>query len=145
MDNIIIDRLVAAHREYKSSYPENTLLAFEKALKLGVAMVEFDLRLSKDKVVIVLHDETLDRTTNGSGKARDHIWDELCSLDAGGWLSKNFRGLKIPCLEELCVLLEPYSDILLNVEIKPAPDAGLLCVGYTNHGKNRQDLRKADV
>jgi glycerophosphoryl diester phosphodiesterase len=110
--------IVAGHRGFKFAYPENTLLAFQKALELGVDMLEFDLRLSKDKVVMVIHDETLERTTNGSGKMSDYRLAELQQLDAGGWYGKQFEGLKIPTFGELCKLLQPYPEVLLNVEIK---------------------------
>jgi glycerophosphoryl diester phosphodiesterase len=115
--------IVAGHRGFKSAYPENTLLAFQKAVELGVEMLEFDLRLSKDKVIMVIHDETLERTTNGSGKISDYTLAELKQLDAGGWFGNVFEGLKIPTFEELCKLLKPYPEVLLNVEIKPSVDA----------------------
>lgn len=115
--------IVAGHRGYKSAYPENTLLAMQKALELGVDMLEFDLRFSKDKVVVVIHDETVDRTTNGSGKVSDHSLAELKRLDAGSWFGSVFEGLKIPTLEELCRLLEADPEVLLNVEVKPSSDA----------------------
>jgi len=115
--------IVAGHRGWKSAYPENTLLAFQEALALGVDMLEFDLRFSKDKVVVVIHDETLDRTTNGSGPVSDYTLAELKRLDAGGWFGKTYEGLKIPALEELCELLAAYPDVLLNVEVKPHPEA----------------------
>ncbi|KFM94283.1 glycerophosphodiester phosphodiesterase [Paenibacillus macerans] len=115
--------MVAGHRGYKSAYPENTLLAFRKALDLGVDMLEFDLRLSKDGVLMVIHDATLDRTTNGTGPVGGHTLEELKKLDAGGWFGREFTGLQIPTLEELIALLASYPDVLLNVEIKPAEDA----------------------
>ncbi|WP_419877590.1 glycerophosphodiester phosphodiesterase family protein [Brevibacillus centrosporus] len=115
--------IVAAHRGWKSAYPENTLLAFQQAIELGADMLEFDLRFSKDRVIMVIHDETVDRTTNGSGKVSDYTMEELKQLDAGGWFGKVYEGLKIPTLEELCDLLASYPDVLLNVEIKPSPDA----------------------
>ncbi len=109
---------IAAHRGYKSRYPENTLLAFREALDLGVDMLEFDLRGSKDGRVVVIHDETVDRTTNGTGPVGDFTLSELKRLDAGGWFGPAFRGLEIPTLEELCALLAGYPDAMLNVEIK---------------------------
>ncbi|GIP37785.1 hypothetical protein J31TS4_10650 [Paenibacillus sp. J31TS4] len=115
--------VVSAHRGYKARYPENTLLAFQKALELEVDMIEFDLRFSKDGEVVVIHDETVDRTTDGTGRVSDMTLEELKRLDAGGWFGKPFEGLKIPTLAELCELLSGYPRILLNVEIKPAPDA----------------------
>ncbi len=115
--------IVAGHRGWKSEYPENTLLSFRKAIELGVDMLEFDLRFSKDKVVMVIHDATVDRTTNGSGKVSDFTSAELKQLDAGGWFGKVYEGLKIPTFEEFCDLMKLYPDVLLNVEIKPSPDA----------------------
>ncbi|WP_028608825.1 glycerophosphodiester phosphodiesterase family protein [Paenibacillus harenae] len=115
--------IVAGHRGYKSEYPENTLLSFRQALNAGVDMIEFDLRLSKDRVLMVIHDETVDRTTDGSGRVGDFTKDELKRLDAGGWLAPEFEGLKIPTFAELCALLAAYPDVLLNVEVKRSPDA----------------------
>lgn len=104
--------MVAAHRGWKSKYPENTLLAFRKALEYGVQMLEFDLRLTKDKVVVVIHDQTVDRTTNGTGKVQDFTLEEIKKLDAG-------QGEEIPTLKELCELITQFPNVLLNVEIKP--------------------------
>lgn len=115
--------IVAGHRGYKSDYPENTLLSFREALKAGVDMIEFDLRLSKDGVLMVIHDETVDRTTNGSGKVGDLTLNELKRLDAGGWFGSEFEGLKIPTFAELCALLEADPHVLLNVEVKRSADA----------------------
>lgn len=115
--------VIAGHRGWKSAYPENTLLAFQEALELGVDMLEFDLQFSKDKVVMVIHDATLDRTTNGSGPVSGYTFAELKRLDAGGWFGKTYEGLKIPALEELCELLTAFPNILLNVEVKPGPEA----------------------
>ncbi|NOU94312.1 glycerophosphodiester phosphodiesterase [Paenibacillus sp. LMG 31456] len=115
--------VVAAHRGLKCDYPENTLLAFQKAMESKVDMLELDLRLSKDGVVMVIHDETLERTTNGSGKVMDYTLAELKQLDAGAWFGPVFEGLKIPTLDELCSLIASYPEILLNVEIKPSPNA----------------------
>ncbi|QRG66801.1 glycerophosphodiester phosphodiesterase family protein [Brevibacillus choshinensis] len=115
--------VVAAHRGWKSAYPENTLLAFQQAMELGADMLEFDLRFSKDRVIMIIHDETVDRTTNGSGKVSDFTMEELKQLDAGGWFGVVYAGIKIPTLEELCDLLADYPHVLLNVEIKSSPDA----------------------
>lgn len=115
--------VVAAHRGWKAAYPENTLLGIKKALELGADMLEFDLRMSKDRVVVVIHDETVDRTTSGTGRVRELTLAELKRLDAGGWFGPEFEGLKIPTFEELCRLLRDFPEVLLNVEIKPSPDA----------------------
>ncbi|MNO26952.1 Glycerophosphoryl diester phosphodiesterase [compost metagenome] len=115
--------MVAGHRGWKSAYPENTLLSFKQALDLGVDMIEFDLHLSKDGVVVVIHDGTVDRTTNGTGEVRSFTASELKQLDAGHWFGPTFEGLEIPTLEELCELLKDYPEVLLNVEIKSSPDS----------------------
>ena len=86
-------------------------------------MLEFDLRLTLDKEVVVIHDATVQRTTSGAGEVRDYTLAELKSLDAGGWFAREFEGLKILTLAELCELLREYPDVLCNVEIKPSPDA----------------------
>ncbi|MCC3375325.1 glycerophosphodiester phosphodiesterase family protein [Cohnella sp. REN36] len=115
--------VVAGHRGYKAAYPENTLLAFDEALKRGVDMLEFDLRMSKDGEVVVIHDETVDRTTDGTGAVGDLKLAELARLDAGGWFGRPFEGLRIPTFGELCELLAAHPDVLLNVEIKSGPRA----------------------
>ncbi|MBB6673633.1 glycerophosphodiester phosphodiesterase family protein [Cohnella nanjingensis] len=115
--------VVAGHRGYKAAYPENTLLAFEEALKRGVDMLEFDLRMSKDGVTVVIHDDTVDRTTDGTGSVNELTLAELKRLDAGGWFGRSFEGLRIPTFAELCELMAAYPDTLLNVEIKPSEQA----------------------
>ncbi|MDH5643984.1 MAG: glycerophosphodiester phosphodiesterase family protein [Gemmatimonadota bacterium] len=83
---ILLDPLacpVIAHRGASGTFPENTLLAFTKALEMGVDAVEFDVRLTRDRVAVVIHDDTVDRTTDGSGAVRDMVLDELADLDAG--------------------------------------------------------------
>lgn len=115
--------LLIAHRGYSSRYPENTLVAFEKALDAGVQMIELDVTLSRDRKLVVIHDETLDRTTNGRGKVRDHSLAELKRLDAGTWFSVRFSGISIPTLEE--VLRMAAGRAAVNIEIKPeAYEAG---------------------
>lgn len=115
--------VVSGHRGYKASYPENTLLAFHEAIKLGVPMLELDLRMTRDGEIAVIHDETVDRTTNGTGEVRDFTLAELQALDAGSWVSPIFAGLKIPSFHEFCKLMLDYPEVLLNVEIKPSPEA----------------------
>lgn len=110
--------LVAGHRGIKTFYPENTLLSFKKALELKVDMIEFDLNLTKDKQIVIIHDNTLERTTNGTGLIHDYALCKIKQMDAGKWFAPEFEGLKIPTLIEFCDLISPYDDLLLNVEIK---------------------------
>ncbi|MBY0123524.1 glycerophosphodiester phosphodiesterase [Bacillus sp. S/N-304-OC-R1] len=109
--------LIFAHRGSKGTHPENTLSAFKEAVRLGVDGIELDVHLTKDGEVVVIHDETVDRTTNGNGKVQDFTLAELQKLDAGSWFSKDFTGEKIPTLNEVLDLLKD-TEIVLNVEIK---------------------------
>ena len=92
------DFINIAHRGASAYTPENTFAAFDKALALGVDNVEFDVHFSADGHIVVIHDDTLDRTTNGSGPVTDQTLDRLRSLDAGEWFSAEFKGQSIPTL-----------------------------------------------
>jgi len=117
----LLERLkppVVAHRGAALHAPENTLASLRKAAALGARWVEFDVKLSRDAVPFLLHDPTVDRTTDGSGRAADMAWADLQRLDAGGWFGAAFRGERLPSLEEtLALLLE--LDLEANLEIKP--------------------------
>ena len=97
-----------AHRGASAYKPENTLASFQKAIDLNVDMIEFDIRLSKDKKIVVIHDETVDRTTNGRGKVRNKDLEQLKLLNAGD-------GESIPTLEEVLTLIG--GRCLINIEI----------------------------
>lgn len=107
-----------AHRGFSGKYPENTMLAFTKAVETGCDGIEFDVHLSADGQVVIIHDEKLDRTTNGSGWVKDHTLAQLQALDA----SATFRGVygvcPIPTLEEYYEMLRPYPQFLTNIELK---------------------------
>ena len=109
-------RLVIAHRGASAAAPPNTLAAFEKAAELGADGVEFDVHLSADGVPVVIHDFTVDATTDGSGRVADLSLDALKQLDAGSHFSPAFAGERIPTLEE--VLTIARHRLLLNVELK---------------------------
>lgn len=109
--------IVFAHRGFSGLYPENTLLAFKKALELGVTGIELDVQLTKDGHIVVIHDEKLERTTNGHGLVVQYTLAELRELDAGSWFSPHQEGLVIPTLEEVLELIENYP-IILNIELK---------------------------
>jgi glycerophosphoryl diester phosphodiesterase len=115
---------VIAHRGFSSRAPENTLAAIREAIAIGADMAEIDVTLTADERVVVIHDETLDRTTNGAGKVADHGFDEIRGLDAGSWFAPQFAGEKVPTLEEILDTVK--GRILLNVEIKSeAVDRGI--------------------
>lgn len=109
--------LAIAHRGASGIAPENTKIAFVMALDLGARAIEFDVQLTRDNVAIVFHDETLERTTNGSGSVADTDFARIGRLDAGSWFSQKYRRVEVPTLEE--VLLSIGKRALLNVELKP--------------------------
>lgn len=120
---------IFAHRGASGYAPENTFSAFDKALALNSDFIELDVQLSKDGKLVVIHDQTVDRTTNGSGRVHDLTFDQLKDLDAGSWFSKNFKGEKIPSLEQVFnryegrigFLIEfKYPDINKGIEKKLA-------------------------
>lgn len=92
--------IVVGHRGNVHHAPENTLPAFEKAIELGATLIEIDIRETRDGVLVVIHDETVDRTTNGSGRVDEMTLAELKALDAGSWFDPDFAGERIPTLEE---------------------------------------------
>lgn len=111
---------IIGHRGAAGYAPENTLEGIHTAADMGVEWVELDVKLTKDEIPIIFHDETLDRTTNGSGNVADKTLEELRELEAGSWFGESFAGLKIPTLEEAVeVLIE--RELGLNLEIKPCP------------------------
>lgn len=109
-----------AHRGAGKLAPENTLAAFRFGAAHGYRMFECDAKLSADGVPFLMHDATLDRTTNGHGIGGEQTWSTLSQLDAGGWHSRAFAGEPLPTLENLArfCLANGY---LLNIEIKPTP------------------------
>jgi len=107
---------VIAHRGFSGAAPENTLAAVRAAIEIQADMVEIDVTLTADGHIVVIHDETLDRTTDGSGEVFRVTQAELKELDAGSWFDPSFADERIPTLDT--VLDEVEGRILLNVEIK---------------------------
>lgn len=111
---------VIGHRGACAYAPENTLESIHTAADIGAEWVELDVKLTKDGVPIIFHDEELSRTTNGSGLVAETLYEDIKQMEAGSWFSDSFSGIKIPTLEEAVdVLLE--RDLGLNLEIKPCP------------------------
>ncbi|HJV46574.1 MAG TPA: glycerophosphodiester phosphodiesterase family protein [Bacillota bacterium] len=108
---------IFAHRGASHIYPENTLPAFREAIRLGATGLELDVQLSKDGHPVVIHDEYLDRTTDGKGLVKNHTLQELKELSAGAWFHDQFKKVKIPTLEEVLKKARPIP-ILLNIELK---------------------------
>ena len=112
--------LIAAHRGASKYAPENTMAAFRLAETMGADFIELDVRASRDGRLIVLHDGTVDRTTDGAGRADELTFREIRRLDAGGWFSPAFSGERIPSLEE--VLDRFGGGIGLILELKQPSD-----------------------
>ncbi len=109
-----------AHRGAGKLAPENTLAAFRLGATHGYRMYECDVKLSADGVPFLLHDATLERTSNGQGTAGDQPWLALSQLDAGSWHSRAYAGEPLPTLQAIaqhCL----HNHHLLNIEIKPTP------------------------
>lgn len=114
-DNIMI----VGHRGIRGLYPENTMVSFRAALELKLDLVEFDVRFTRDRHIVVCHDADIGRTTNGSGLICDMTLEEVKSYDAGVKMAGRFAGERIPTLEEVLELMARADyEVLLNVEIK---------------------------
>jgi glycerophosphoryl diester phosphodiesterase len=109
-----------AHRGASGSAPEHTRYAFERALALGVDMIELDVQLSRDQELVVMHDRELERTTTGIGLVREHDFPDLMTLDAGSWFAPEFAGERVMSLREVVLLVADRAR--LNVEIKAPPE-----------------------
>jgi glycerophosphoryl diester phosphodiesterase len=107
---------VVAHRGYSGACPENTAAAFAAALRLGVEMIEFDVRLSADGGLAIVHDDTVDRTSDGSGPVAALTIAALKELDAGSWFGPQFAGERYLTLAEALDLMPP--TVRLNVHVK---------------------------
>ncbi len=108
---------VVAHRGDSARAPENTTAAFQRAIAAGIPMIELDIQLSKDGELIVIHDPTLERTTNGTGMVHAHTVTHLKQLDAGSWFAPEFANQRLLLLPEALEQLLPHSYV--NIEIKP--------------------------
>jgi glycerophosphoryl diester phosphodiesterase len=111
---------IMGHRGASAQAPENTLSALRLAAVQGAEWVEFDVKITADKVVILLHDDTLDRTTNGRGYAGQMTYDQILKFDAGQWCKKRYIGESIPTLCQAFDLMRSLG-LSANVELKPCP------------------------
>jgi len=111
---------VIGHRGAAALAPENTLAGFRAAASAGARWVEFDVKLSADGVAVLMHDDTLDRTTDGSGAVAAAPAAAIAALDAGAWFGAGFRGERVPTLVEAIAELERLG-LGANIEIKPCP------------------------
>lgn len=133
--------ILLAHRGDLANAPENTLPSFSQAIQKGADGVELDAKLTADGHVIVIHDQTVDRTTNGTGKVASLTLDAIRSLDAGSWFDTKFSGTQVPLLEE--VFEAVGKDKLINIELTnyATPRDGLtktICELIKRHNNQKQ-------
>jgi glycerophosphoryl diester phosphodiesterase len=112
---------VIGHRGASGTRPENTLVAFRRAAELGAEMIELDAQLTRDGAVVVMHDWTLERTTDGQGPVGARTLEDIRRLDAGSWFGPAFCGERVPTLAEVLGAV----TLRVNVELKPVGDDGL--------------------
>ena len=115
--------LVIAHRGASGYAPENTLAAFKRAIALGATFIETDLQLSRDSRFVAIHDDTVNRTTGGTGKVHDLSLADLKRLDAGAWFGSEFAGERIPTLDEI-LEFSKKNDVVFYLELKPGGSWG---------------------
>jgi glycerophosphoryl diester phosphodiesterase len=123
--------LLIGHRGYPALCPENTLASFEGAMQAGCDMIELDVTLTRDRKVVVIHDDTLDRTTNGKGPVSGHAFEEIKALDAGSWFGARFAAERVPELSEVIKLTA--GRCMLNIEIKESAFEAIYPVDAIEH------------
>ena len=115
---------VAAHRGWSEKYPENTMIAYRKAAELGVDQIEIDVRESKDGHLVIMHDATVDRTTNGNGFVEELPLAQILELDAGSWKGEEFAGERVPTFAEFLEFAVSLPDMTFDIELKEYPTDG---------------------
>ena len=120
--------LVVAHRGDSTHMPENTVPAVERAIDIGVDMVEVDVRLTKDGVPILIHSARLEHTTTGRGLVEDHTWEEIRRFDAGAWKGPEFAGERVPSLREVLDLVKGRVPLNLDFQTADAVAPGVAVV-----------------
>lgn len=108
---------IVSHRGLPNAFPENTISGYRKVMELNVDMLEIDVHLTKDQHLVVIHDETIDRTSNGKGRIADYTLSQLKTFDFGSYKDSKFKGEQIPTLDEVIELCLMFKKKLL-IEIK---------------------------
>jgi glycerophosphoryl diester phosphodiesterase len=116
---------VVGHRGAMGHAPENTLASFRKGVELGAPLLELDVHLSADGRLVVIHDETVDRTTDGAGRVRDLTVDEIRRLDAGSWFGPDFAGEPVPLLDEVLAWARGRAGLVIELKLGPVWYAGI--------------------
>lgn len=115
-------RGLCAHRGASETHPENTIPAFMEAIAAGAQMIEFDIQLTKDSAMVIMHDETVDRTTNGTGKVSELTLHYIRQLDAGVKKGVQFTGTRVPTFEEVLAIMP--RNVWLNCHLKGGAATG---------------------
>ena len=106
-----------SHRGESFNFPENTMGAFKEAVRLGTDRIELDVNITADGVLVIMHDDTLDRTTNGTGKVTETKYAVIEKLEAGSWKDAKFKNEKIPILEDVFEFAKK-NNVMLNLDLK---------------------------
>ena len=134
---VLPSRGISAHRGASATHPENTLPAFREAIRLGVHQIELDVYLTNDKQLVVIHDATVDRTTDGSGRVADLTLAEIKQLDAGSWKGPQFAGERVPTLAEALAIMP--DNAWLNLHLKGGAELGAAVAKQVVHdGRTHQ-------
>lgn len=131
---------IVAHRGASIAFPENTLEAYRGSIDAGAHIFEIDLRTTKDGELVSLHDNTLDRTTNGKGPVGDKTLQELRALDAGSWHNKKFAGSKIPTFREILEAAGTSSGVLIDLKSEDPAYREQIVSEIKRHGDPRSIL-----
>ena len=117
--------LVVGHRGAPDCAPENTMASFQEGVRQEADVIELDVRFSADQQIVVLHDELLDRTTDGSGPLTEWTLDDLKTLDAGGWYHPRFAGQAIPTLDEVLAWARDNVPLFIELKYSGVPEPAL--------------------
>ncbi|WP_444684705.1 glycerophosphodiester phosphodiesterase [Alkalicoccus luteus] len=112
---------IVAHRGFSRAFPENTMIAFREAVAAGAEGIELDVQLTADDELVIIHDHTLDRTTDGHGAVNQSTLKQLSGLSAGSWFDHKFASERVPALQEVLKWAQP-QNIQLNIELKHLPE-----------------------
>lgn len=113
---------LTAHRGYRAKFPENTMLGFREALKLDIDSIEMDVHMTRDRQIVVMHDAALDRTTDKTGLIRNMTLAEVREADAGIKFGEQFKGEKVPTLDEFLALMATRPEVKVLLELKDYPE-----------------------
>lgn len=140
--------LIIAHRGASAVAPENTIIAFKKAVELHANAIELDLRQTKDGQLVVLHDATVNRTTNGRGNIANMTLSEVKELDAGGWFDTRFKNERVPTLHEVIEILDTATILIIEIkegnETYPGIEEQVLDIVKTNRLEGQVILKSFD-